>query len=99
MYADGAAQFGAAIIAEDYESAGGRVSMLGKPGLEMFRAGLRAVGSPQPGRCLVIGDSPAHDVAGAKRAGCLALLITSGVQSGLPVADAEPDFSMHTLRP
>ena len=99
MYADGAAQFGAAIIAEDYESAGGRVSMLGKPGLEMFRAGLRAVGSPQAGRCLVIGDSPAHDVAGAKRAGCLALLITSGVQSGLSAADAEPDFSMHTLRP
>ena len=93
------AGFGPGLIADDYLSAGGSVSMLGKPGPEMFRAGLRAVGSPPPGRCLVIGDSPAHDIAGAKNAGCLALLITSGVQSGLSNTDGEPDFEMPSLRP
>ncbi len=99
IYAGGAARFGPGRIADDYRSAGGSVAMLGKPGLEMFRAGLRAVGNPPAERCLVIGDSPAHDIAGAKRAGCQSLLITSGVQSDTSTSGVDPDYRMPSLRP
>ena len=97
VYLDGRLDFGPGCIAEDYAAAGGAVTWLGKPGREIFRAGLRAVGDPRPARCLVIGDSPAHDIAGARAAGCLSLLVTAGAQAGLP--GAEPDFRIDRLRP
>ena len=99
MYACGGLQFGPGRVAEDYKSAGGDVVTLGKPGAEMFRAGLRALGNPPPHRCLVIGDSPVHDIAGARAAGCRTLLITSGVQSEVAGSDVSSDFEMSFLRP
>jgi ribonucleotide monophosphatase NagD (HAD superfamily) len=72
--------------------------MLGKPGIEMFRAGLGALGDPPPGRVLMIGDSPGHDIAGAATAGCRTLWISSGVQSGADSFVASPDFRMKHLR-
>lgn len=98
IYADGRRAFGPGMIAELYERAGGAVEMLGKPGAEMFAAGLRAFGAPPPRRCLMIGDSPAHDIAGAKAAGCLTLLISSGVQAGAGGDDGvAADFRMPHL--
>lgn len=95
IYANGVAAFGPGLLAERYVAMGGQVEMLGKPGIEMFRAGLAALGGPPPGRCLMIGDSPEHDIAGARNAGCLTLLISSGVQSG--TGGAEADFRMSRL--
>ncbi len=99
IYGPGGARFGPGRIADDYRAAGGSVAMLGKPDPAMFRAGLRAVGDPAPGRCLMVGDSPVHDVAGAKRAGCLALHVTEGVQSGTTDESAAADFAIPRLRP
>ena len=96
IYVDGRQAFGPGRIAEDYRKAGGPVGYLGKPGAEMFLAGLAALGAPPPGRCLMIGDSPHHDIAGARAAGCLTLLITSGVQAG-GGPEAGADFTMPAL--
>lgn len=98
IYANGAAAFGPGLLAERYGDFGGAVEMLGKPGMEMFAAGLKALGGPPPERCLMIGDSPAHDIAGAKAAGCLTLLISSGVQSGEDCPGAKADYRMERLR-
>ncbi|MEM1385673.1 MAG: HAD hydrolase-like protein, partial [Pseudomonadota bacterium] len=62
------------------------------------QAGLDALGGVRPGRCLMIGDSPEHDIAGAKAAGCQTLLISSGVQAGTDRAGAEADYRMERLR-
>lgn len=96
IYANGGAAFGPGVVAERYRTLGGSVAMLGKPGREMFLAGLNALGDIAPQRCLMIGDSPEHDIAGAKAAGCQTLLISSGVQSGTGRADA--DFVMTHLK-
>lgn len=95
IHVDGGSAFGPGAIAADYAGMGGDVATLGKPGREMFDAGLSALGNPQPSRTLMIGDSPAHDIAGARAAGCLSLLVEGGVQSG---ETGEPaDFRMERL--
>lgn len=100
MYTSGGSSFGPGRIAEDYRAAGGRVTCIGKPEAALFRAALRAAGDLPARRCLMIGDSPLHDIAGARNVGCLTLLIASGVQSGLTCADgAKADFRMEALQP
>lgn len=96
IYAKDGPAFGPGVLADRYRSLGGMVEMLGKPGIEMFRAGLEALGDPAPERCLMIGDSPEHDIAGAKAAECQTLLISSGVQSGTGLVKA--DFRIRDLR-
>ncbi|MEO1317738.1 MAG: TIGR01459 family HAD-type hydrolase, partial [Pseudomonadota bacterium] len=101
IYANGIAAFGPGKLAERYRDLDGRVEMLGKPGREMFEAGLKALDA-RPERCLMIGDSPEHDIAGAKAAGCQTLLISTGVQSGTApegVAQHEmvPDYRIESL--
>lgn len=88
--------FGPGQIAERYAALGGPVEMLGKPGAEMFRAGLAALGDPPPARCLMIGDSPEHDIAGAAAVGLRTLLVTSGPQSGTAAA-VPPDHVIARL--
>jgi ribonucleotide monophosphatase NagD (HAD superfamily) len=44
----------------------------------MFRAILEASGIPADA-CVVVGDNPDADVAGAHRAGCAAILVLTGV--------------------
>jgi ribonucleotide monophosphatase NagD (HAD superfamily) len=44
----------------------------------MFTAILEAAGVP-PSACVVVGDNPDADVAGAHRAGCAAILVLTGV--------------------
>jgi ribonucleotide monophosphatase NagD (HAD superfamily) len=70
--------------------------MLGKPGAAMFHAALEALGGPAPGRTLMIGDSPEHDIAGAAALGIRTLLVTSGPQSGTEGA-APPDYATDRL--
>ncbi len=96
IYAGGRPSFGIGAVAEDYRAAGGAVTMLGKPGAAMFGAGLAALGLADPARCLMIGDSPDHDIAGAREAGCRTLLITGGVQARAGET-AGADFAMARL--
>lgn len=99
MYVGGTSSFGTGIVAMDYEQSGGDVTYLGKPDPEMFRAGLVALGNPAPSRCLMIGDSPKHDILGATRAGCKSLLVQSGVQAGDHVEGAVADYAILQLKP
>lgn len=80
------AMFGAAglipapgALARFYETLGGRVAYVGKPHAPIFAAALERLGQPDPARVLMIGDSLDHDVAGARHAGMLTLLLRSGV--------------------
>ena len=98
MYLNGGEAFGAGCIAEDYAAMGGSVLTVGKPGREMFAAGIRALGDPAPARVLMIGDSPAHDIAGARKAGCKTLHVRGGIQGGLDAADVEADYTIDRLR-
>ncbi|WGD49382.1 TIGR01459 family HAD-type hydrolase [Bradyrhizobium sp. CB1650] len=66
-------------LAKFYETLGGRVKYVGKPHAPIFDAALEQLGRPDPKRVLMVGDSIDHDVAGARAAGMLALLLTSGV--------------------
>lgn len=98
IYAGNQASYGPGLVAKDYSDAGGEIVYLGKPDAAMFSAGLRALGAVTPGRCLMVGDSPRHDILGGNRAGCRTLLITAGVQADTPDSGATADFSMKTLR-
>jgi HAD superfamily hydrolase (TIGR01459 family) len=66
-------------IAQVYETLGGTVHYIGKPHRPIFDAALQALGNPDPGRVLMVGDSPDHDILGGRQVGILTLLITSGV--------------------
>jgi 4-nitrophenyl phosphatase len=52
--------------------------VIGKPSPAMFRAIIEASGV-DAGECLVVGDNPEADIAGAHRAGCAAILVLTGV--------------------
>ncbi len=90
--------FGAGRIAELYQELGGEVAWIGKPYPEVYRVALAAIGDPPPGRVLCIGDSVEHDVVGARRGGCAAALVMTGIAEGADAAElaarfgAIPDF-------
>ncbi len=87
-------------LAHDYAQAGGAVRFYGKPHGAVFAATARELGSVlgrtlDPARLLMIGDSPAHDIAGAAAAGWAACLVQGGLHAaafaegdGLAVAQA-----------
>ena len=52
--------------------------VIGKPAPAMFRAIFESSGIPSDA-CVVVGDNPDADVAGAHRAGCAAILVLTGV--------------------
>jgi HAD superfamily hydrolase (TIGR01459 family) len=87
--------FGPGAVAADYKASGGHVIPLGKPSKHMFNAALRQLNLGEPEKVLMIGDSPDHDIGGAKAVGMQTLLIRGGVQSSLSGASA--DFVMSTL--
>ncbi|MEL6234678.1 MAG: TIGR01459 family HAD-type hydrolase [Pseudomonadota bacterium] len=96
IYVEGGSGYGPGALAETYRAAGGPLRLLGKPGAEMFAAGLAALSAPDPARVLMVGDSPEHDIAGARAAGCATLLVAGGVQAGL-VGAAAADFTIDRL--
>lgn len=87
---DGSLKICPGAIAERYEAMGGTVRWHGKPGLDGYDAIRAATGVSGPG--LGIGDSLAHDIAGANGAGMDGHFITSGIHQGdlpmPPTADA-----------
>jgi HAD superfamily hydrolase (TIGR01459 family) len=71
-------KFGAGRVAEAYRSLGGPVEWFGKPYPAIYEEALRRLGVDRS-RVLAVGDSPAHDILGAKRAGLAAALVRTGV--------------------
>lgn len=82
MLTDKGTAFGAGRIAERYAALGGRVEYIGKPHPLIYRVALEQLGGVDPLRVLCIGDSPDHDILGAKRAGLNSALVLTGVHAG-----------------
>jgi len=84
-------------IAALYQEMGGQVTWIGKPYLAIYEDAVTLIGRPR--RVLCIGDSAAHDVAGARAAGHATLLVMTGVSAGLDPAsvDPQPDYWMEAL--
>jgi HAD superfamily hydrolase (TIGR01459 family) len=95
---DGAIYLGIGALAPLYQSFGGTVRLYGKPGADMFAAALEAVGVDDPGRVVMIGDTLATDIAGARDAGIVTVLVT-GAGSHAHELHAGPDgtFSAEAL--
>jgi 4-nitrophenyl phosphatase len=70
--------------------------VIGKPEPEMFTAILEASGVPAT-ETVVIGDNPASDVIGARRAGCGAILVLTGVADADMAARLEADAVPHAV--
>lgn len=85
-------------IAALYEEMGGKVTWIGKPYREIYEHALKLIGNPE--RCLCIGDSAEHDVAGGKSAGLSTLLVLQGVSAGHAVEtlDPKPDYVAEAFR-
>jgi HAD superfamily hydrolase (TIGR01459 family) len=85
-------------IAALYAEQGGEVTWIGKPHGEIYAHALKLIGNPE--RCLCIGDSAEHDVAGGRGAGLSALLVLQGVSAGLAPdgIDPRPDFIAEAFR-
>lgn len=88
MYVPGGTAFGPGAIAKAYAAAGGAVRWIGKPHPEIFTAALARLGLADPARALMVGDSLAHDVAGAAAAGCGWALVSGGVYGDSAQEDA-----------
>lgn len=70
-------------LAAALEGAGGRVVRVGKPGALAYEAALAALAEAGVGRheVVCIGDSVAHDIAGAEAQGLASLFIAGGIDA------------------
>ena len=99
-------------LAHDIADAGGKVTFYGKPYAPVFRA-VEAVMCVAPERCLMVGDSLEHDIAGAANAGWSTAFIRGGIharvfESGEIEGNLDtllrsrstiaPEFSLQSLR-
>jgi ribonucleotide monophosphatase NagD (HAD superfamily) len=89
-------------LAHDYAAAGGTVLFYGKPHRPIFDAlAPKLLGAE---RILMVGDSPAHDIAGAKDAGWDTVFISGGIHADQANIAALfdgiglPDFTLPLLR-
>lgn len=69
----------AGLLAQYYESLGGRVLYHGKPFAPVYRECLSLLGQTKPSRVIGIGDSLRTDVAGAHGIGARAVFIAGGI--------------------
>lgn len=90
----GAGSIVAAIVA----ATGATPEVIGKPEPAMFRAIIEASGV-DPSETVVIGDNPAADVVGARRAGCAAILVLTGVADAAAVDRLTDDAVPHAVAP
>ncbi len=70
-------------IAELYSELGGKVIILGKPSIEIYREATKKIINFQPSKTIAIGDSIYHDIKGANTFGIDSTLILSGIHSSL----------------
>ena len=69
-------------VARAYEALGGKVAYHGKPHAAAFAAALELLGPGVPRHRIVhVGDSLAHDVAGANAAGIHSLFVGAGIHA------------------
>jgi HAD superfamily hydrolase (TIGR01459 family) len=91
-------------LAHDYADVGGKVLYYGKPHRPVFDALSAQLSAAEPHRILMVGDSPEHDIAGAKEAGWHSLFIAGGIHAAQDdvaslFADIGlPEYSLPTLR-
>lgn len=99
-------------LAHDIADAGGNVAFYGKPYTPVFRA-IETAMNVAPSRCLMVGDSLEHDIAGGANAGWQTAFIRGGIHAGVfEIGDIaktlealvtskstmRPDFSLQSLR-
>ena len=77
-----------AIVAALATATGVTPEVIGKPSPAMFTAVLEASGVPAA-QAVVIGDNPDSDIIGARRAGCAAILVLTGVADAALAASLE----------
>jgi len=70
--------------------------VIGKPEPAMFRAIIEASGVAAD-QTVVVGDNPASDIAGARRAGCASILVLTGVADATSVAALAGDAAPHAV--
>lgn len=74
---------GAGVIADLYRELGGNVTFIGKPHPEIYRAAHALIPAVDPSRILCVGDSVAHDMAGAAAFGAAKALVRTGIQADM----------------
>jgi 4-nitrophenyl phosphatase len=84
------------IVAAVAAATGAGPEVIGKPEPAMFRAILEASGIPAA-EAVVVGDNPASDVIGARRAGVAAILVLTGVADAEGVTRLEADAVPHAV--
>lgn len=92
-------RFGAGAIAETYARLGGRVTWIGKPYPEIYRAALAALGGPEPSAVCCIGDSIEHDIAGGAGAGLGTAFVSSGIHADADARELASLFKAHGVTP
>ena len=70
--------------------------VIGKPEPAMFRAILEETGIPAA-ETVVVGDNPASDIVGARRAGCAAILVLTGVATADVAAGLTGDLAPNAV--
>jgi 4-nitrophenyl phosphatase len=84
------------IVAALATATGVTPEIIGKPEPAMFTAILEASGV-QAAEAVVVGDNPASDVIGARRAGCGSILVLTGVADADMAARLEADAVPHAV--
>ncbi len=90
---------GGALVAPFAIATGVEPLFIGKPAPMLYRMALQRLGL-QPERCLMIGDRPDTDIAGAQKLGMRTALVRTGrFRSGEPLPDgmSPPDFDVDDL--
>ena len=75
-------------IARIYEDLGGSVEYVGKPYRAIFRHALTVAATGAEARVVMVGDSPEHDVSGARATGLSTLLVRTGIHQSM----SEPEL-------
>jgi 4-nitrophenyl phosphatase len=84
------------IVASLAAATGVTPEVIGKPEPAMFRAIIEASGIPAA-ETVVVGDNPASDIVGARRAGCASILVLTGVADAAGVTALVDDAAPHAV--
>lgn len=84
------------IVASLAAATGVTPEVIGKPEPAMFRAIIEASGIPAD-ETVVVGDNPASDIVGARRAGCASILVLTGVADATGAAALVDDAAPHAV--
>jgi len=77
----------AGVLADIFETLGGRVTWYGKPYPAIYEHALKRAGNPPSGHVLAIGDGLQTDILGAARMGIDAVFVTGGIHDGEGLPD------------